>query len=250
MPIPADPNFPTVAGYVQAVSFFLLNNGEPIRIPEATYLVDNISQLDAHLAVSTDTSGADETTTTEVDGFEEETKPQLYSKATVLIRYDLANDKYNSRDEYTIAVDGTMGKIEDVGANSDVWTRFAYTDEEDPESALPCHSGQEFNRYISFVEPKIESLDEPVLGVRVEFTDSTDNALLTSDEVVEVEGTIRRIEGNLPNTGCVLSDESTKVFYAQGANFKTADYPKAKPSAPSAKVKLLWLAGYEPPDAL
>lgn len=243
MPIEADPTIPTVAGYKQVVSFHLLSReGEKIDIEGATYTVDNITELDALLAVKASEVNAPEVPP---EPGEEEKVPKL-ADAVVLIKHDKTTT-YKKWTEFTIDAVTFEMKVKEKPSNSETWQSFAYKGALDPASSFPCHVGLEFNRHMSFVDSAVPEgeygLGDIKPSIKIELDDASDTALLSTDTDISIPGIISVVENN--TSSCTLGDPVFTDFNIKGWIFNPADYPKTSTSAPNPKVKLLWISGYK-----
>jgi hypothetical protein len=247
MPIQADSNIPTVAGYKQVVSFHLLSReGEKIDLEGATYTVDNITELDALLSVKASEINTPETPP---EPGEEEKVPKL-ADAIVLIKHEQTktNPKiYQKWTEFTIDAVSFAVTVREKPSNSETWQSFAYKAALNPTSSFPCHSGLEFNRHMSFVDSVVPEgeygLGDIKPSIKIELDDASDTDLLSKDTAISIPGTISVVENN--TSSCTLGDPIFTDFDIKGWKFNPADYPKTSPSAPNPKVKLLWISGYK-----
>jgi hypothetical protein len=254
MPISADPNIPTVAGYVQVVSFHLLTrDGEKVDLKDASYIVTNITELDALLSLEGDPNRDPEDSSTDDEGGldkEQDAKPKL-ADSVVLIKHDLNPSKtaYLKWDEFRVKAKGDqqthVKQPSDTVATT--WSKFAYNGKLNPSSSVPCHTGSEFNRKVSFVDfvtPKEEyGVGDVKPSVKIVLNDSQDTALLSTTNELTVTGKTQKVTKN--DSSCTLDPEVDQEFKIKGWQFKTSDYPKENPSAPNPRVKLLWLAVFE-----
>lgn len=233
MPIQNDPNIPVIPGYVMSVSFHLLRNGEPIDIENATYVVTELPKLDAHLAVRPNPN-ADPVTAT------------LQTEAVVLIRSKLVSNNFQRRDEYVVTptsegIDQTVTKDPPTG---NTWIKFAYTQTFDPSSTEPCPNQFRSNKQANITQADAVSLGQPVRAkVAVTNTDQNTN-LLSSTDPLTIGGYTKKIT---QGSTCILGNEVSREWDIQPISFDPTNYPKSTPSAPDAKVKLLWLAAYSDP---
>lgn len=256
MPIPADPNIPTVAGYVQVVSFHLLTrNGEKIDLEEASYIVNNITELDALLSLEGSPDRPPETETK--DGAnpgseeEDEEKKPVIANAVVLIKHDLNAGKtsYTKWSEFKVDASGENQTKTDqpLAATATTWSKFAYNGTLNPSTTRPCHSGLEFNRKISFVDV-VTTKDDYGVGdikpsLKIELPSTQDTNLLSTTDELTITGTVRPVTKN--DSSCTLGTQYNQDFKIKGWKFNANDYPKESSTAPASKVKLLWLAGFE-----
>lgn len=238
MPISPDSNIPTVPGLLQVVSFHLLSRtGEKIDLENGTFIVENITDLDAHLALEAD---PDREATEDGEAAE-------LARAYVLVRHDKKpdNSAYTSWIEFKVAADGKFLTFTEGITNATNWQRFAYNGELNPVSDRPCFIGEEFNRYVSFVDRYFPEdtfgIGDDIPGFKIELSNSQDAALFASNNPVSIPGTIEQVESNA--TVCTLGTPIFSDFDTVGWQFNPADFPKENPSTPDAKVKLLWLAG-------
>jgi hypothetical protein len=243
MPIQADPTIPTVAGYKQVVSFHLLSReGEKIDIEGATYTVNNITELDALLSVK-----ASEINTPEVppEPGEDEKVPKL-ADAVVLIKHDKTTT-YQKWTEFVIDAVTFEVAVRENPPNSETWQSFAYKSTLNPTSTFPCHSGLEFNRYMSFVDSVVPEgeygLGDIKPSIKIELNSASATTLLSTNTPISIPGIISVVENNV--SSCVLGEPIFTDFDIKGWIFNPADYPKESPSAPNPKVKLLWVSGYK-----
>ena len=255
MPIPADANIPTVAGYVQVVSFHLLSrNGEKIDIEDASFIVNNITELDALLSLEGSPDRPPEAETKDganpSDPKPEETKPEL-ANAVVLIKHDLnsGKTKYEKWKEFCIDASGeNQTKTEQpLAATATTWSKFAYNETLNPSTIRPCHSGLGFNRKMSFVDVVAKegeySVGDVKPSLKIELESSQDNNLLSTTNELTINGTVSPVTKN--DSSCTLGTQYNQEFKIKGWQFNANDYPKESTTAPASKVKLLWLAGFE-----
>lgn len=243
MPIPDDPQFPTQPGYVQAVSFHILRNGDPVDLENATYYVDNISDLDAHLALRSDPS----TSTNEVLGSDDSDGDLILgvSQAEVVIRSKLQDGKFEQLDQYIVRSTGQQVVTRGASRQQEfTWLSFVFTDEIDPSSEIPCADDISDNKHASLILPSDGALGEERLGAQIILDSDNDSSLFSTTEDLFLTGTLRSITTNNSRDGCTLSTTTTSEWPIIGVQFNSSDYPKAEITDPPADVKLLWVAGY------
>lgn len=254
MPIPLDPNIPTVAGYVQVVSFHLLSrDGEKIDLEDASYVVTNITELDALLSLEGNPDRDPDIANSDDEGGlnQPQDAKSPVADSVVLLKHDLNSNKtaYLKWDEYRVNAKGDQQThVEQPNnASATTWSKFAYNGTLNPSSSIPCHTGSEFNRKVSFVDhvtPKdAYGVGDVKPSVKIVLNSDQDTALLTTTNELTVTGTVQQVTKN--DSSCTLGASSTQEFKIKGWQFKTSDYPKESPSAPNPRVKLLWLAGFE-----
>ena len=239
MPIAPDPNIPTQPGYLQVVSFHLLSrDGEKIDLEDGTFVVRNITDLDAHLALVPDL-GREESP-------DEDARLQL-ARAIALIRHDknAAGNEYRTWTQYNVAADGESQTRTDNVRDAEHWQSFAYTGELNPTAERPCFIGEESNRYLSFVTqyqpPDTFGLGDDPPGTKIELSDSQDTALFASDNPITIPASVWPVDSNAE--ACTLGAEIFTDFEIVGWQFNPAEYPKEDATSPDPKIKLLWLAG-------
>lgn len=236
MPISSDPNIPEVAGYVQVVSLYLLDReGNKIDIAGATYVVNNITELDALLALSPEPNQGE----TDLGS-----RPRL-AAPIVLVKSDY-NTTFGKWEEFSFDKTGRLIANRKNPPSADTWQTFAYSGEFDPDSERPCHLGLEFNRHVSFIAKitdEVYGLGDISPSTKIELDSGQDTSLFVSNNPISIPGTIEPVEDN--NTACVLGTALFSDFTINGWEFKKEDYPKPDTSSPDPKVKLLWLAGYQ-----
>lgn len=256
MPIPADTNIPTVEGYVQVVSFHLLSrDGEKIDLEDASFIVNNITELDALLSLEGSPNRPPETETK--DGAnpgseeEDEGKKPVIANAVVLIKHDLnaGKTKYEKWKEFRVDASGENQTKTDqpLAATATTWSKFAYNGTLNPSTIRPCHSGLGFNRKMSFVDVVAKegeySVGDIKPSLKIELESSQDNNLLSTTNELTINGTVTPVTKN--DSSCTLEAQSNQEFKIKGWKFDANDYPKESATAPASKVKLLWLAGFE-----